>query len=622
MTETANSPHAVRFGVFEADLRAGELRRKGRKLKLQEQPFQVLALLLERPGEVVTREALREKLWPADTFVEFDHSLNTAISKIREALGDLADNPRFVETLPRRGYRFIAPVEVPPPPETEDTPTPRVHLRLVFTATLALTALLAVLLGLNVGGLRERLLGGVAAGQIRSLAVLPLENLSGDPAQEYFADGMTEALITELGKISALRVISRQSVMQFKGTDKTLPDIAHELNVDVLVEGSVRRVGDRVRISAQLMQATPERLLWAESFERDLSDVLALESEVARAIAHEVKVTLTPQEEALLATKHVINPEAHLAYLKGRHHFWKATCEGPRRSIEFYQEALNLDPAYAPGHAGMADAYNMLAAVGCLEPKEAYPLAKVAARRALELDNTLAEAHISLASIRENYEWDWLGAEREYQRAIELNPGYATAHTWYASFLSNMGRHEQAIAEIRRAQALDPLSLAVNTVLGGILNNARQYDQAIEKLQETLELHPGINWPHVELGRTYVQKAMYEEAIQEFQEAVDLSEGEPVWELGYAYAVAGNRGEAQKVLEELKKLSKWRYVSPYGIALIYAGLGEKDQAFEWLEKAYEERDPNMVWLKNDAWLDPLRFDPRFHSLLRRLNFLE
>ncbi len=499
---------------------------------------------------------------------------------------------------------------------------PATRRKMVWAAGVALVALLAVLVGLNVAGLRDRLLGRPAPGQITSLAVLPLENMLGDAEQDYFVEGMHEALITELSKIGALKVISRTSAMRYKGTDKSVPEIARELGVDALIEGSVLRAGSTVRVTAQLIEAATDRHLWAESYERDLRDILALQSEVARAIAREIKVRLTLEEEALLATKHVINPEAHLTYLKGRHHFWKATCEGRRRSIEFFQEALNLDPAYAPGHAGMADAYNMLAAFGCLEPKEAYPLAKVAARRALELDNTLGEAHTSLASIRENYDWDWVGAEREYQRAIELNPGYATAHTWYASFLSNMGRHEQAIAEIRRAQALDPLSLAANTFLGGILINARQYDQAIEQLQETLEIDPDFGWPHVELGITYVQKAMYEEAIAEYQRSVSLSGGSAramAW-LGYTYAVAGRRREAQETLKELKELSKRRYVSPFEIAMVYTSLGEKDQAFEWLEKAYEERDPNMVWLKNVAWLDPLRSEPRFQSLLRRMNF--
>jgi TolB-like protein/DNA-binding winged helix-turn-helix (wHTH) protein/Tfp pilus assembly protein PilF len=617
VTEPSRSPQPIRFGVFELDLSAGELRKKGVRIKLQEQPFQILVMLLERPGQVVTREELHQKLWPEGTFVDFEHGLNAAIQRLREVLGDSADTPRYVETLPRRGYRFIYSVE------GREQAVAVSHLRIppVWIGALAVVALAAVLVGMNVGGLRDRLLGGPAPGEITSIAVLPLENLSGDPEQDYFADGMTEALIIELGKISALRVISRQSVMQFKGTKKSLPEIARELNVDAIVEGAVLRADERVRISAQLIQAVPEQHLWAESYERDLSRVLALQGEVARAIASKIKVTLTPQEEARLAGARPVNPEAYEAYLKGRYFWNKRTEEGFKKGIEYFQQAIEKDPGYALAYAGVADSYLVLADWAYLAPDEAYPTARVAATQALETDDSLAEAHTSLAYIRYVRDWDWSGAERQFKRAIELNPNYANAHQWYAEYLSAVGRHDKAIAEIKRAQELDPLSLIINAVGGWVFFKARQYDQAIEQCRKTLDMDPDFIPAHYYLGLAYVQKEMYGEAISHYQQAVTLSGTSTaiVGALGHAYAVSGKSGEALKVIDELKR---GRYVPSYKIALIFTGLGEKELAFAWLEKGYKERDFDMVWVKVDPMPDLLRSDPRFHSLRRRLNFPE
>ncbi|MEE8606139.1 MAG: winged helix-turn-helix domain-containing protein, partial [Nitrospiraceae bacterium] len=354
MQELPFSLGVARFEGFEADPRAGELRKQGRKIKLQEKPFQLLCTLLQHPGEVVTREELRERLWPADTFVVFDDNLNTAIKKLREALGDSADNPRFVETLPRHGYRFIYPVEErPAPPISPSPPAPaggtfaRRALPVAGTA-LAVVALLAVLIGLNVAGLRERLLGEAGRGQITSIAVLPLENLSGDPEQEYFVDGMTETLITELSKIGALTVISRQSVMQFKGTKKSLPEIARELNVDAVVEGSALHIGERVRITVQLIEAATDRNLWAENYDRELIDVLALHSEVAQAIAQEIKIAVTPEEGARLATARPVNPEAHRLYLLGRFYWNKRNEKAFGKALDYFEQAIATDPDYAP----------------------------------------------------------------------------------------------------------------------------------------------------------------------------------------------------------------------------------------------------------------------------------
>ena len=469
MAEPVSSKRIVRFGVFEVDRAAGELRKQGLKVKLQEKPFQVLTLLLERPGEVVTREELQRRLWP-DTFVDFEHSLSTAIKKLRDALGDTADNPRFIETRPGRGYRFIAPVEGrPAPPISPSLPAPaggKPVWRLA-AAGFAVVALLAVLVRLNVGGWQERLLGGAAPGQITSLAVLPLENLSGDPEQEYFADGMTDAVISDLGKIEALRVISRTSVMQYKQVRKPLPEIARELNVDAVIEGSVQRVGDRVRISVQLIQAVPESHLWAKSFERDLSDILALESELARAIANEIEAKFTPEEEARLASTRPVNPEAHEAYLKGRNYLQTQTNARLELAREYFQQAIEKDPNYALAYAALAQAYQICGWRGLLPRNAAITRAKAAAEKALEMDPALGEAHASLARIRYWHDWDWSGAERAFKRAIELNPSNANAYGLYSHYLTFVvGRPEESIAMHKRLVELDPLSPAMKAGLG------------------------------------------------------------------------------------------------------------------------------------------------------------
>lgn len=540
MGETSPStPRLVRFGVFEVDLRAGELRKSGVKIKLQEQPFQILALLLERPGEVVTREELQRKLWPADTFVDFEHSLNAAVKRLREALGDSAETPRFVETLPRRGYRFIYPVEGREPPA-------RRRRWVTALALVALPGMLAVMFALNLGGLRDRLLGRPMPGEITSIAVLPLENLSGDPEQDYFTDGMTEMLITELSKIGALKVISRQSVMQFKGTDKPLPEIARELDVDAVVEGSALHIGERVRITVQLIEAATDRNLWADNYDRDVSDVLELHSEVAQAIARQIKIAVTPEEETRLASGRPLNPKAHEAYLRGRYHWNKRTEEGLKKSIEHFQQAVEMDRGYALAYAGLADAYVFLGGYQVFPPKEVNTKAKAAALKALELDDTLAEVHASLA-IAKLSEWDWLGAERELKRAIELNPSYATAHHWYAYYLETLGRFDEAVEEIQRARELDPLSLIIDITAGDIMfQRVGQYDKAIAHYRKTLELDPNFGMTHEWLGRAYAQKGMYEEAIAEYQRSVSLSGRSPrvMAGLGYTYAVAG--GEAKR----------------------------------------------------------------------------
>src|SRR5216684_2378104 len=492
---------------------------------------------------------------------------------------------------------------------------------LVAGITLALLAGAAALM--NVGELRQRFFGRPDPGTIRSLAVLPLENLSHDPEQEYFADGMTEALTTELAQISSLKVISHTSAVQYKGTKKSLPQIAQELSVDAVVEGAVQRSGDKVEITVQLIQAPTDRHLLAKSYDRGLRDVLALQREIAHAIADEIKAKLTPPEKARLASARSINSEAYDAYLRGRYFQYKRTGEGLKRSVEYFEQSVAKDPASALAYSGLADSYSLLGNHGFLSPQQASPKAESAAVKALAMDDTLAEAHTALAFVKTNYDWDFSTAEREFKRAIELNPGYPRAHSWYAAYLGGQGRFDEALEEIKRALELDPLSLYENTNFGWYLHKVRRYDQAISQFQMTLEMDPSRLQAHLWLGQVYESKEMYGEAIAEFQKAIGLGRGYPpsLANLAHAYAVSGKRGQALRVLSRLKELelSKQEYVSAYDLAVIYTGLGEKDQAFKSLERAYEQRDGWMAfWLKTDPRLDPLRADQRFASLLRRI----
>ncbi|PYV23788.1 MAG: hypothetical protein DMG24_13165 [Acidobacteria bacterium] len=617
MEENSSSPGVVRFGAFELDLRAGELHKNGLKIKLQEQPFQVLAMLLRHPGEVVTREELQKTVWPADTFVDFDRGLNKTINKIREALGDSADSPRFVETLPRRGYRFIAPVEVAGP-SLESSPQAR-RWWTIAAASAVLIVLVAALVIVFPGRLRHWLGWGVSPAHIQSIAVLPLQNLSGDPEQEYFADGMTDEMIANLAKIGALRVISRTSVMHYKGTHKSLPEIGRELKVDAILEGTVLRSGGRVRITAQLIQASTDMHVWAETYERDLSDVLALQSEVARSIANGIRIKLTPQEKVRLASARPVNPEVLEAYVKGRYFQNKGTEGDLNRSIEYFNRAITKDPAYASAYAGLAGSYSYLAGGGYSLPRECFPRAKVAVAKALELDSTLGEAHVWVAFAAAWYEWDWAVADREFKRAIEINPGDRDAHWLYSWYLISMGRNEESLAEAQRADEVDPAGAGF--IPGYHYVMTRQYDQAIEQCQGVLERNPSDTGTLYYLGNAYELKGMFEKAAAVYRKGSRLSD-DMGWtsSLGRTYGKSGSRTRALKVLEQLKELSKRRFVPLVDIALVYASLGDKDQAFECLEKAYEERNAWLVALRVDPMFDPLRSDPRFQDLVRRMNF--
>ncbi len=493
-------------------------------------------------------------------------------------------------------------------------------------ALVAVPGLLVYAFFSNLGGLRHRLLGAPPP-QIDSIAVLPLENLSADPEEEYFVDGMTEELIAQLAQISALKVISRTSVMQYKKARKPLPEIARELDVDAVVEGSVRRAGNRVRITAQLVHAPSDRHLWAKSYERDLGDVLTLQSEVAREIAREINVALTPQEQARLATTRPVNPRAHELYLKGRFFWNKRTPDGLTKGLEYFQQATVEDPGYALGYAGVADAYSLLGYVGyaVLPPSEAYPKARAAALKALELDPSLAEARVALAYAKWHYDWDWAGSEEDFRRAIALNPNYATARQWYGLNLVSVGRTEEGLAELKRAQELDPLSLIIRGNLAWAYIFARRPDDALERLRPTLEMDPNFASTHWFLGSAYLEKGMYPEAIAAMKKNVELMRGGnpgSLATLAYAYALAGDKDNARRHLKELKQMSKQRPVAPEWIAVVHAGLGERDQAFAGLEKAYQERSGLLPLLKVNLLFDKLRDDPRFHDLVRRMHFPE
>lgn len=608
--------------MFELDVRTGELSRRGRKLPVQGLPIQVLAILLERPNQLVTRDELRARLWPADTFVDFDHNLHNAIAKLREALGDEAGSPRFIETLPRRGYRFIGPVESAPPAPaatTERQASPSRLWRPRVVATIAGLAVLALLVAFDVGRLRSRWTAGPAT-DIGSIAVLPLKNLSNDPEQDYFAEGLTDALITHLGKVSALQVISRTSVMRYKDTRKPLPEIARELNVDALVEGTVTRSGNRIRITANLVRASPERHAWAESYESDLHDVLRLQSDVAGAIVREIRVVLTPQEKSRLVRGEAVDPEVYERHLKGRFFWNRRTKEDLHKAVDHFLAATQRDPRYAPAHAGLADAYIALGYLDHLPPREADGRAKAAAQKALELDETMAEAHTSLAAALQYYDRDWNGAEQEFRRAIELNPSYATAHQWYAQLLAQRGRTSESLAESVRAQRLDPVSLVINSSFGNRLYFAREYDRAVEQLQRTLDLDPHFALAHWSLGQVYDAQGRYSDATAAYTRAAEDATEWPavIASLARASARSGRKAEARRLLGQLDALGRRVYVPPFDVALVHAALAEDDHACTWLEKAYDDRSNRLAFMAVDPALDSLRSHRCFQDLLRRM----
>jgi TolB-like protein/DNA-binding winged helix-turn-helix (wHTH) protein/Flp pilus assembly protein TadD len=618
----------LRFDIFELDMRAGELRKRGIKLRLQGQPIQVLATLLTHAGSLVTREEFRAQIWPADTFIDFDHSLHNAIARLREVLGDSAETPRYIETLPRRGYRFIAPVEgieIRAPELPAHLPQSEIPVRVNETRTrvaLAFTLLSLLAVGSALWLVRTVSHRTTAIPPVHSIAVLPLDNFSGDPSQDYFVDGMTDELITDLAKVGSLRVISRTSVMRYKGAKKTLPEIARELNVDGIVEGSVTRSGERVRITAQLLYAPTDRHLWAETYERDVGNVLKLQSEVAQAIAEQVRAQLTPQQQARLRSARPVNPEAYEAYLRGLLYLTTqfSTAEPLNIAKNYFEQSIRKDPGFARAYAGLAECYVYLALFRQLPRERASKSAKEALHKALELDDSVGEAHDALGLLSWRQDWDWNAAEREFNNAVALAPSYSCAREDRAIYLSFVGRRAEALADLSKSRELDPGPNSAMTEAAAYYQ-LRNYESLVEASRRGIALNANEWLEYYNLGVGYEGAGKLLEAIPEYQKALEMSGGDQdvTASLAHVYAVTGRRAAAKNILRDLEQKSKSSYISPYIIATIYAGLGDKDRAFALLEKAYQERSWDMAWhIKADLRIDNLRPDPRFQNLLRRV----
>jgi TolB-like protein/DNA-binding winged helix-turn-helix (wHTH) protein/Flp pilus assembly protein TadD len=692
----APKSRVVRFGSFEADLYTRELRKHGLKVKVQEQPFQVLAMLLARPGELVTREEIRSRLWPQDTFIDFDHGLNAAVRRLRDALNDNAEASRYVETLPRRGYRFIAPVEQrsideamqsetegmsnstvaiaeapatsrgapekislteavdhgsetdyaratigtePPDPAVPESSTvtsqtvspsgpvpqqltlpmagkiraPR-RVRLLLAAIFTVTVVVGSFVAYQIGHQSAK------QAAIRSLAVLPLKNLSGDPAQQYLADGITDELIGRLAGIRDLRVISRTSVMRFANTQLSVPEIAKILGVDALVEGSVMRDGNRIRVHAQLIRAATDEHFWSESYDRELRDVLAMDADVAQAVAHKVEVTITGEEHRRLTAVRSVSPEVYENYQKGE--FALATRNNKSSiedSIAYFNEAISKDPTFAPGFLGLAKAHSMLTTVfmgGVAEQER--PRAIVAAQKALELDPELAEAHVLMASMAES-QWHWAEAESEYHRALQLRPNDAATYSGLAWWLECQGRTDEGLTMRRHARELDPLATS-GADLAWDLFYAHRYDEAEQELHSVLAVRADNAYALWVLGFVLLANHRPQDAVPELEKAVSVSNRSPaiVGLLVNAYAQAGRRRDALRLLAELKRRKQTGYVPSAAFTFAYLGLGEYDQVFVWLEQGYTEQSNLLQTLKVFPFFDPIRADPRFVDLLKRV----
>ncbi len=623
MSPPSSSEGIARFGDFSVDLHSSELRKHGTRIKLQVQPFQVLQVLLEHPGEVVTREELQKRIWPSDTFVDFDQGLNNAVKKLREALGDDADKPRFIETLPKRGYRFLGTVnrggaaEVIEPKGEEEAPKRLRWLR--PAAALVLLAILAatLVLGLNLFGIRGRVLGSSRVSQIHSLAVLPLRNLSTDPGQEYFSDGMTDTLITDLAQISSLKVISHTSTMQYKDTRKSLPEIARELNVDGIIEGTVQRSGDRVRINAQLIHGPTDNHMWANSYERDMHDVFALERDVTADIAHQVQARVRAPDQVQTPLRPV-NPKALDAYLQGNahlHRFSRGSGDDElKRAMDYFRQAIDADADFAPAYVGMSSAHYMT----LLFSNDEAEIARKAAERAVQLDPSLSEAWKLLADIRGDY-WDWHGAEEDYRRALALNPNNADAHDGLGDLLDEIGRLDEGWKESQNAQQLDPN----HDHLVYPLEKRHEYDRAIEVILTMLISDPNNGILHHQLYEAYSAKGMHKEAVEQLEQTFTLYGFPQVADkLRSAFAASGYMRAMREYAKELERLHATNQLFiPVNLAAVYAALGDKDRAFYWLERGSEHRGNagvNFSEIRVYPGLDPLRSDPRFNDLLRRI----
>jgi TolB-like protein/DNA-binding winged helix-turn-helix (wHTH) protein len=631
-----SATRVLRFGVFQVNLAARELRKHGVRMRLPEQPFCVLSLLLDKPGQIVSRDEMRDKLWDSDTFVDYDRSLNSAVRKLRAVLGDSQESPRYIETVPRLGYRFIAPIEEissAETPVTEALEPPPTGAAIVVGHRgrnwFLLLGIPAVSLTLVAGYFmfsRARV-RPQPAGERLMLAVLPFENLTGDAAQDYLSDGLTEEMIAQLGHLDPehLGVIARTSVMHYKRTTAQVAQIGHELGVQYVLEGSLRREADRVRITAQLVQMKDQTHIWSHQYDRELKSLLALQGEIAQETADEIQLTLGGSHKPRAADRKLAFPSSYQAYdlyLKGRYFWNKRTKEGFQQAADYFQQSIVTDPNYARAYAGLADTLALMSSWSFVPQTEAIPKARAAALRALQLDDSLADAHTSLALIAENYDYDWQTAEKEYRRAIQLDPQYATAHQWYAECLSFQGRFAEALEESERARQLDPLSMIIATDHAVILYFARQYDRAIEQFRAVLAMEPNFAHAHMVVF-AYIEKGMFPEALAETA-GWRRSDGSPVSEVeAYVYARWGKQRQAERALAQSKQDSlHGREVSPFAVVEVYVATGKKDQALATLEKWYREHSNLVTTLKVQPTLDPLRGDPRFQELLRHIGLAD
>jgi TolB-like protein/DNA-binding winged helix-turn-helix (wHTH) protein/Tfp pilus assembly protein PilF len=619
MTTLPPIPPDICFGPFKLDAAAGELRKGGTLVKLQPQPLRILLLLAERAGTVVTREEIQRCLWSESTFVDFEHGINFSINQIRCALADDAEKPRYIETLPRRGYRFIANVEsaqerAKAKPSVEAAGTPRGRSALVI-------GLFAIFLaGSYLAWHRIRPPAVAAPGRIM-MAVLPFQNLTGNPEQEYVTDGITEEMITQFGRLEPeqLGVIARTSIMGYKHSDKRLDQIGRELGVQYILEGSVRRDGNRMRITAQLIQVKDQSHLWAREYEHSLKDLFALQDDVTAGVAQEIQSRLALEPRNHAGRNHPVTPEAYDAYLLGRYSLNGRTAAGLHNAETHFHAAITADPSYALAYTGLAESYLLMAANG--SSLQAVSLqARTAANKALSIDPTLGEPHAILGLIAQNHDWNWQESEREYKLAMALDPNDATPHHWYSGGLAVRGRFEECSREIAIARQLDPLSLTIRDAEGEWLYLARRYDDAISKFDRILEIEPNFIPARVDRGLSYEQKGMWREALADFETARRLDDSPfSAAMLGEALALSGEKNRARQILGELQARAKREDVSALYPAIIYAGLGEKDAAFAGLEEAFQERPTYLLGLKTAALYDPLRSDPRFDKMLKRMD---
>jgi len=614
-----------RIGEWLIAARANTISAGGRVIHLEPKVMGVLAHLASHAGDVVTKESLLQSVW-ADTFVS-EHVLKVAVSELRKALGDDARNPQFIETIPKSGYRLIAPVSPVVAAEewvaARPAPNTRPGRRRWRLAAAILLPLMLLLVAWQLTPLRRLLPNGREPRAINSVAVLPLKDLNGSPEGEYFADAMTDQLITDLARVGSLRVISRTSAMQYKDARKPLPEIARELNVDAVIEGSVLRSGDRVRVTVQLIEAATDQHLWAESYERDLRDIIPLQRGLALDAARQVSGRVGREANRTATSARPVDPLAYEAYIKGRFFWNQRTDEGLRKSVGYLEEAVGRDPEYASAHAGLASAYTVLGFNSPVTPHDTYPKARRAALRALELDPSLGEAHTALGAIKHKYDLDWEGAEASYRKALELDPGYATAHQWYAIYLMSRARFDEALEELRKAQELDPLSLIIRVDRGWVLYAARRYGEAIAELRQAFEMNPRFPGSYF-LVLAYAKNRMYDEALAELNRVTGLQGESPVYTSlrGYVHALAGRRSEALKVLGELNRSAGANHSMSYQFALLHMALEDEAQAVVWLEQIHRERSSWQPFLSVEPELDGLRSAPRFQALLREIGPLQ